>query len=79
MTAARAVVVAALAAGLRLPDDLVVATFAEAPITDLGVAVTSWIIDYGELGREAAAMLVRRLRGQGEAEPAKRISGHLAG
>jgi LacI family transcriptional regulator len=79
IAAARAVVAAALAHGLRLPDDLAVATFAEAPVSDLGVPVTSWIIDQGELGRAAAAMLVRRIAGEGADQPSLRLLGRLDG
>lgn len=77
-SATRVILMAAMSLGLRIPTDLAVASFSDQPVTDLGVPVISWITDYDTMGREAAAMLVRRLEQGGAPQPALRYAGWLS-
>ncbi len=58
---ARSVIAAALAEGLRLPADLSLVTFGNAPVVDLGVAVETMVIDDGTIAANAVDMLMQRI------------------
>ena len=63
---ALAVFRAALAAGLRIPDDLSLVAFDDADWTGLTTpAITVMSLPIHEIGAEAARLLIRRIRGDG--------------
>lgn len=62
-------VAAALAEGLRIPEDLSIVTFDDQPVDLLGLAITTWRIDVQEMGRRAVNMLRAKLEDPKRIQP----------
>ena len=58
---ARSVLAAALAEGLRLPEDLSLVTFAGEPLVDLGTAVETMVHDDRDLAAQTVELLQQRI------------------
>ncbi len=57
----RLILTAALQLGLRIPDDLSVVTFAESPMLDMGIPVTTLVQNQKRMGEVALDMLFRKI------------------
>ena len=55
------IILAAARLGLRVPQDLSVVTFEDAPSTEVGLPVTTMIVPQREVGRAGARMLLERI------------------
>lgn len=69
LTTALPILQAAAELGLRVPRDLAVVTFAIQPVNITGVHVTSLQVPFDQVGRQAVAMLGRKLARPGEPQP----------
>ena len=65
-TTAGPVLVAALASGLGIPADLSVATIDDEQSELTGVALSTMVIPWGEIGRRAVELLVRKIERPGK-------------
>lgn len=71
---ARVVAVAALEAGLRLPQDLFIATYADWPDEDLGMGVHGCLIPFQATGRRSVEMLFSKIAHPGVPLAAQPVS-----
>jgi DNA-binding LacI/PurR family transcriptional regulator len=55
-------VAAALATGLRVPDDLGVVTIEDRVANELGLPLTTVVLNVGEMGKQAVRMLMQKIR-----------------
>ena len=62
--------------GLRVPEDLSLTTFSPSEADDVGVAMTKMLLPEREMGREAVAMLLRKIRRPGP-QPSRRLAAEL--
>ncbi|MGI5867938.1 MAG: LacI family DNA-binding transcriptional regulator [Kiritimatiellia bacterium] len=69
LTTALPILQTAAEMGIRVPEDLALVTFATQPVNHTGVHVTSLQIPFNQVGRQAVAMLGRKLAQPGEPQP----------
>lgn len=69
LTTALPILQAAAEMRLRVPEDLAVVTFALQPVNLTGIHVTSLQVPFDQVGRQAVAMLGRKLDRPGEPQP----------
>ena len=70
-TAAFAFSTAALELGMRIPDDLSLATFAGRPVDTTGTAYDTWVIPEHEIGAAAVEMLLEKIDAPKKKIPAR--------
>ncbi len=70
---AQALVYAALAQGLRVPEDLSVVSFSYEPVHFITVSIATWIVPSHDMGRTAVQMLVSKMEEPGLTLPPRVI------
>lgn len=73
---ARVVLATALRLGLRVPEDLSVVTFTDAPFADMGWKVSAMLIPGFDIGRAAAQLLLERIEDPTKELPPQAVAMH---